>query len=251
MLQAVIFDMDDTLLDWSGRIGNWRADAPRRLHRIYAHLAHEGHALPSLDWFSRVYIETTTDAWNHIGPPDWVAPHQGQILMGVLWKLGIDTQGYGPEDLVWLLEWGVPKGVAPYPEVADTLRALRGAGLRLGLLTNASLPMAIRDVELEAFDLKDLFDVRVSAADVGRLKPHPAPFLHTLERLGAKAGQAVFVGDLPSVDVAGAQAVGMRAVWRRQPERTLDHVLPDATIDSLDALLPLFDTWYPDWRAND
>jgi HAD superfamily hydrolase (TIGR01509 family) len=250
MLRAVIFDLDDTLFDWSRREGSWRNDAPRRLHRLYAHLANAGHSLPSLEWFARVYVEQTAAAWDYIGPPDWIAPHQGRILAGVLWKLGIDAGDMGPDDLVQLLEWDVPKGVVPYPETADTLRALRGAGLRLGLLTNASLPMRIRDVELDAFGLKTLLDVRVSAADVGRLKPHPAPFLYILDRLGVKPREGVFVGDLPSVDITGAQGVGMRAVWRRQPERSLVHVCPDAAIDSLDALLPLFDAWYPGWRTD-
>lgn len=250
MLRAVIFDMDDTLLDWSQRVGNWRSDAPKRVHRIYAYLANAGYSLPSLDWFARIYIECVSDAWIGVGPPDWVAPHHGRVLMDVVEELGLDTSNIGQEELLQLYDWGVPQGVAPYPETVDTLRALRGVGLRLGLLTNASLPMRFRDVELDTFGLIDLLDVRVSAADVGRLKPHPDAFLYVLDRLGVSAEETVFVGDYPPADIVGAQGVGMRAVLRRQPERMLDHVEPDAIIDSLEDLLPLFDTWYPGWRAE-
>lgn len=250
MLRAVIFDMDDTLLDWSRRIGSWRIDAPKRVHRIYAHLASEGHPLPSLDWFARVYIECVAEAWNRIGPPEWMAPHHGRILMDVMLVLDLDTRHIGPDDLLQLYERGVAQGVEPFPETGETLRALRSAGLKLGLLTNASLPMWMRDVELDAFHLTDLLDVRISAADVGRLKPHPEPFLHILDRLAVSADEAVYVGDYPPADVVGAQGVGMRAVWRRHPERTLDSIQPDAIIDTLDELLPLFDHWYPGWRAH-
>jgi len=251
MLRAVIFDLDDTLFDWSKRVGNWQLDASRRLHRIYAHLANAGHSLPPLEWFTRVYIECATDAWGDAEPPEWRAPHLGDILTAAIRQVGVPAAAaIAREDLLDLYLWDLPEGVEPYPEAPETLRALRRAGLRLGLLTNSALPMRLRDVELEAFGLKDLFDARASAADIGRLKPHPEAFGHVLKRLGIAAREAVFVGDAPLWDIAGAQDAGMRAVWRRSPERELDHVRPDATINFLDELLPLFDLWYPNWRDN-
>lgn len=46
-------------------------------------------------------------------------------------------------------------------------------------------------------------------------KPDPRAFHHVLEALGATAAEAVHVGDIERTDIAGAHAVGMRAVLYR------------------------------------
>ena len=45
-----------------------------------------------------------------------------------------------------------------------------------------------------------------------RFKPDPAGFRYTAEMLGVEPGEAVYVGDRPEVDLAGARAAGMPAV---------------------------------------
>jgi putative hydrolase of the HAD superfamily len=44
-------------------------------------------------------------------------------------------------------------------------------------------------------------------------KPHPGIFSRALAELGVAASQAVMVGDILEMDIAGAQGVGMRAIW--------------------------------------
>jgi putative hydrolase of the HAD superfamily len=72
----------------------------------------------------------------------------------------------------------------------------------------------------------------------GVSKPDPEIFRRALERLGTNASDAVFVGDHPDVDVSGARAAGMKAVWRR--DRTVSRTVEaDAIIEELGELLPL------------
>jgi HAD superfamily hydrolase (TIGR01509 family) len=52
----------------------------------------------------------------------------------------------------------------------------------------------------------------VSSAEVGAAKPDPAPFARGLELAGARAEEALHVGDSLENDVAGARAAGVRAV---------------------------------------
>ena len=112
----------------------------------------------------------------------------------------------------------------------------------------------MRDRELEALGIRDYFDARMTAGDAGRIKPHPEPFLTLLERLGVKAENAVFVGDRPQDDVAGAQAAGMRGVWVRRGSNHAEHVAngirPNAIIDRLGDLLDILAVWYPHWRRS-
>jgi len=250
MIKAVIFDLDDTLIDWSERAEvDWEAFHRSRLRSVYDHLADEGHCLPDFDSLVGLYAELTLAAWTEANRT-LQAPHLGRVLADIFGRYGVPTAG---RDLTpWLRAYGSPviPGVRVFPEVPAVLEALRRHHLQLGIVTNAYQPMWMRDGELVALGLPpDLFALRTSAADVGVLKPHPAIFEHALGALGVTADEAIFVGDNPAADIAGAQGAGMRAVLRVVPGATpVPHVQPDAAVHSLAELLPLLDEWYPGWR---
>ena len=91
-----------------------------------------------------------------------------------------------------------------------------------------------------------LFDSRISSADVGYLKPHPKIFEAALDCLHVQADEAVFVGDNPVADIAGAQTVGLRAIMvvnGQIPSLASDLIVPDAQIDSLAELPSLLETF--------
>ena len=93
-----------------------------------------------------------------------------------------------------------------YEDVFPVLERLRGAGLKLGLVSNG-----VRD--LEDFVVHHALDVDVAVCSRahGRIKPHETIFRAALERLGVEPAEAVMVGDSLADDVEGAQALGMRA----------------------------------------
>ena len=93
------------------------------------------------------------------------------------------------------------------PGVVECLQTLRGAGVRIGALSDYPAT-----AKLTAMDLSALFDVVVCAQDrgVGSLKPNPAGLRMVLTRLDVPANQAVYVGDRPEVDARAASAAGMR-----------------------------------------
>jgi HAD superfamily hydrolase (TIGR01509 family) len=90
-----------------------------------------------------------------------------------------------------------------------TLARLRGAGLRLGVVSNSDGRVA---EALEAAGLRGYFDVVVDSAVAGVEKPDPAIFRAALDALGVPPAEALYVGDLYDVDVLGANAAGMPAV---------------------------------------
>jgi len=61
--------------------------------------------------------------------------------------------------------------------------------------------------------IRSLFRVIVDSQVVGCRKPDPRIFRHALEELGVASGDATFVGDSPSRDMAGARGVGMAHIW--------------------------------------
>lgn len=99
-----------------------------------------------------------------------------------------------------------------HPDAVPVLRELRERGFKLGLVSNASEPAHLMHREFEALGLGGTFDAVVFTSSVGLRKPHPAPFLAALDQLDVVPSRVVHVGDDPSTDVAGAEAIGARAV---------------------------------------
>ncbi len=250
MLRAVIFDMDDTLINWAGRTTTWQELSLLHLTPIHQHLQARGATVPDVPRFTELYIREVQSAWDRVAPPDWVSPRQNDILKRLLTQLQIAPEQCTHEEAADLFAWGPVEGVVVYPDVPEVLRILREHGVQLGMLTNAAQSIKMRDRELEAYGLIDYFDVRKTAGDIGVLKPHPRPFQATMEALSVQPDEALYVGDRLHDDVGGAHSAGMRAVWvRRDPEATSsDEIRPNAIIDRMTQLLDVLDLWYPGWR---
>jgi putative hydrolase of the HAD superfamily len=104
-------------------------------------------------------------------------------------------------------------------DAADTLAELRASGRKLAVVTNG--PVAWQSRKLRTLRLQDYFDeVLISEAE-GIAKPDPRIFARAVNRLGVATGEAMFVGDHPEIDVAGAQDAGLVAVWKKVPYWTL------------------------------
>jgi len=91
----------------------------------------------------------------------------------------------------------------------DTLRMLRAAGLRLGIVSNFDgrlLPL------LAGLGIAPLVDVIVASAAHDAAKPNVRIFLTAARLLGARPADILHVGDDIDLDVRGAGAAGFRAM---------------------------------------
>ena len=126
----------------------------------------------------------------------------------------------------------------PYAEAPDVLRALRGAGLRLVVVSNWDV--SLHEV-LDATGLRPLLDGVIASAVLGSAKPDPAPLLAGLELAGVAPEEALHVGDSVEHDVTGARAAGVEPVLVLRPGEPAPDAVPDGvtTIASLRELLGL------------
>ena len=109
----------------------------------------------------------------------------------------------------------------------DVLVALKDEGRRLGLVS--AKRRSTVELAFAAVGIGHLFDVVVGGDEAERQKPAPDPLLLALERLGARPGDAAYVGDSP-FDMAAAKAGGLYAVgvsWGGIHDRT---TLADADV---------------------
>ena len=95
------------------------------------------------------------------------------------------------------------------PEAAPLLRALRGAGLGTGVVSNND---GRARAQVDAVGLSPWLDVVVDSRSRGVRKPDPAIFAPALEALGTPAAACLYVGDSYHDDVGGALAAGLRPV---------------------------------------
>ncbi len=94
-------------------------------------------------------------------------------------------------------------------DLHDALERLRGKGIRVAIVSNSEGRL------LDVFDrvgLGDAFELIVDSHHEGVRKPDPEIFRRALSRLGVDASRAVYLGDIPGIDVEGAHAAGMKAV---------------------------------------
>jgi len=94
-----------------------------------------------------------------------------------------------------------------YDDVVPVLRRLRGAGLKLGLVSNTSRDLGafVRHFALDV-------DAWIASGSYGKVKPSPLIFRAALELVACEPADALMVGDSLEDDVEGARAVGMRAL---------------------------------------
>lgn len=249
-VKAVLFDMDDTLIDWHGFDGNWREIERKHMQLVFNHVHEHGQSLTTdFEVFARAYRENVIDGWAE-ARTTLRAPHMAKIMLATLQDFGFEeSHDCNITTCLRAYQWSGAPDVVRFPDVHKGLQALLDRGIKIGILTNAFQPMWLREAELVRFDLMDYFpesETRMSAADLGYLKPHPNVFKKALDNMGTSAKHTIYVGDNPVADIAGGQGAGMRAVLRvnQKPPTIMNGlIVPDAIIRTLPELLPLLDNW--------
>jgi len=105
--------------------------------------------------------------------------------------------------------------VVPDEAMWGAVRTARAAGIKTSLLSNS---WGGRDYPLE--QLREIFDEIVISGEVRLRKPEPEIYRYTADLVGVPPDGCVFVDDF-SVNVEGAEAVGMTGILHRDPSDTI------------------------------
>lgn len=132
----------------------------------------------------------------------------------------------------------VDAGSTLFPQVKQTLAALKTTGLPMAIVTNKPTPFVAP--LLESLGIADAFSLIIGGDDVPVKKPHPAAIFMVLGTFGVLPNELLFVGDSRN-DIQAAQAAGVPNIGMTfgynygEPIATSQ---PDLTLDSFDELLP-------------
>jgi 2-haloalkanoic acid dehalogenase type II len=126
----------------------------------------------------------------------------------------------------------------PEEDALPTLDALRQAGYRLALVSNAGDDEDVQAL-IDAAGIRHYFDPIVTSAAQGIRKPNPRIFDLVLERWGLRPEETAMVGDTLGADILGARNAGIHSVWITRRADTpanrahTDTIHPDLTIHTL------------------
>jgi 2-haloacid dehalogenase len=125
--------------------------------------------------------------------------------------------------------------LAPYPEVAATLRRLKADGVRTAILSNGSPTML--EAAIRSADLGDLIDAVYSVEAVGIYKPDRRVYQLAVDGL-AVPPQRIWFQSSNVWDAAGAGAFGFNVVWCNRAKQPLEYAwaFDPIEVDSLAAL---------------
>lgn len=220
MIKAVVFDFDNTLMDFM------------RMKKAAVESAVDAMIDAGLPLKKDEMIEKVYRIYTAEGIEDQ------QIFDKVL------SKEYGKVDYK-ILAAGIigyrrakEGSLALYPHVQLTLTGLARMGLKMGVVSDAPrLPVWLRICGL---GLQHYFDAVVTTDDTGFKKPHEKPFLTMLEKLGVQPAEAIMVGDWAERDMVGAKKVGLTTVFARYGD-TMNTQAPgaDYEIDDVAQLLEI------------
>ncbi|MFJ8212471.1 HAD family hydrolase [Streptomyces sp. NPDC096033] len=200
-IRAVLWDIDDTLFDYTG------ADAAG----LARHLRDEGlgdrYGTPAEAL--ALWRKATELHWGRFSAGE--VTFQGQRQDRVRDFLGEPALTTAEAD-AWFERYVGHYRAAwtLFPDVLPALDALAGSH-RHGVLSNSS--EANQDPKLRHLGLRDRFEVLVCAAELGVSKPDTAAFLAACAALGLPPAEVAYVGDQPEIDARGARDAGLTAVW--------------------------------------
>jgi putative hydrolase of the HAD superfamily len=204
--EAIILDLDDTILDDSGAVAeSWEQTCREAASRI--------------DGLDPVVLLTAIERERDWFWSDPARHREGRldlraastrIVDQALVSLGYDRPGAGAEIANRYRDLRDER-ISLFPDAIETIEWLRSQGVRLGMATNGSADG--QRAKIERFGLAQYFDRIVVEGEFGHGKPHREVYEELFKSLAADPEKMWSVGDNLEWDVGAPQSFGVFGIW--------------------------------------
>lgn len=195
MIQAIIFDLDNTLLDF----------IKMKQFAVKAAITAMNEAGLNVDEekaYQDIFDLYVNKGWeNQQVFDDYLNQTIGEVSNKIL-AAGIVNYRRAREATLLV-----------YPNVNKTLIELIKMGIKLAVVSDA--PSREAWMRLYYLNLHHVFDPVLTFDDTGVRKPSPKPFQMALDYLKVKPEEALMIGDWPERDVVGAKQIGIKTIFAR------------------------------------
>jgi len=220
MIKAIIFDIDNTLLDFMTMKSN------------AINAAVDGMIANGLDIEKEIAVKQIFDIYNFKG-----YEHQK-----VLNEFITNTVGHIDYKMLaaGIVEYKLAKeaSLSLYPGVKDTMINLSNFGLKLGILSDA--PSREAWIRMYILKIHKIFDEVVTFDDTGFHKPAKEPFIKIKELLDVEFHECLMVGDWPERDIKGARQFGMKTAFAKYgATEIIDNSGADYELDTIHELIDI------------
>lgn len=210
-IQAIIFDLDNTLLDRTRTFQNFTTSF------VNTYFAHD----PNADAIATRIIDLDQDGYKD--------KHLlfAELLEELPWLTKPDHN-----ELMGFYNVHYVKNALLMEHAAETMSYIRQK-YKLGLITNGRT--AIQYGKIDRLGIRDLFDFILVSEEAGVKKPDNRIFEMALNKLGLRPEQCLYIGDHPTNDIEGAGKAGMKTIWFEvnQPWRDEITIKPEHRIKHL------------------
>ena len=195
MIKAIIFDLDNTLLDFM----------KMKQFAVKAAITAMNEAGLNIDEdqaYKDIFKLYESKGWeNQQVFDDFLMQNFGKVSNKIL-AAGIVSYRRAREATLLV-----------YPNVNKTLIELIKMGIQLAVVSDA--PSREAWMRLYYLNLHHVFDPVLTYDDSGAHKPSPKPFEMALNILNVNSDEALMIGDWPDRDVVGASQIGMKTIFAR------------------------------------
>jgi putative hydrolase of the HAD superfamily len=233
-LQAIIFDLGDTLIYFDG---DWSDSFARADLELYRSLTAAGVRLDRETFLTLYHAQIM--AYYQERDSEFIEYTTKYILENVLRQMGAplvseETLMASLADMytVFQSQWFTDEQAVP------VLEALKRKGFRLGLVSNASDDANVQFLVDQA-GIRSYFDQVITSAAMGIRKPDPKIFAPLLQFWDLPTNRVAMVGDTLGADILGARNAGMRSIWVTRHADTASNrahfetIRPDFTVTNL------------------
>ena len=226
--KAVAFDWAHTLVDLG------EEDDRPPLEKVFAFLKTKQIPLPDFE----DCLEKSRELFKSMIELSRVTHREAryeEVLQYLLFYFNVPWQGQTTlQEILQVYYEEVYQERKVFPEVPAVLKQL--SGVAMGIVSNTTNPVFMKDFELEGSGLKEYFDFAIYSSGFPFRKPHPSIFQLAINRFEVQPGEILFVGDSLANDILGAHEVGMKTAWLNRKKEQAE-LCPDYELGSLQDLL--------------
>ncbi|MCJ7840027.1 HAD family hydrolase [Lederbergia sp. NSJ-179] len=222
MVKAVIFDLDGTLLNRDASVQKFIGYQYERLREYLRHI-------PKEKYISR-FIEL--DCHGYV----W----KDKVYQQMVQEFSIQKMSW--QDLLSDYVEEFQYSCVGFPNLIQMLTQLQGV-VSLGIITNGKGIFQMDNIK--ALKIDPYFSSILISEWEGMSKPNPELFQKAALDLGVSVRECIYIGDHPINDIKGAEAVGMKTIWKKNP--FWDKVETDYVIEDLSEI-PHYVSTNIQWR---
>jgi putative hydrolase of the HAD superfamily len=192
MIKAVLFDLDQTLIDFMKMKIEACRSAIRAIIDAGLKIDEKTGLKKLMETYFRLGIESD------IAFTKFLEEQTGEVDETIL-KAGINAYLKRKPDFL-----------KPYPYVLEILEMLKSKDLKLGIITDAKRKKAMQ--RLDTMGITNFFDLIITLNDTGEKKSSKKPFRLAMEKLNLSPKEILFVGDSMERDIVPARNLGMKTL---------------------------------------